>query len=410
MTRAFESDECTLVRHNLLVLAVVSAMPVAWGIIKLLLGRATAWEVAVWAAVMGSASLWLAYGANWRPVLRPVRVRADSRGVMIGGRFIARSTIQRAYGVPGSPAGVVLHVRGFRLPIQIRVGSVGEARELLDAVDGDGTRRVVELAIGPGVLVDLRWAFLLIPLMAVQFFLTLKLDLRMVDWATFILIWIPSLRLIQQPTWLRVGADGITLAWLWRRRFIGFDAMTSIDRCETERSGSRTAGLRIPLASGQDVVLPVPDESELARVEARMQEAILAFRMGSEGGGGPYRSSKGAPSAVFLQRRGRALAEWVAALRGLGAGATAMPTERLFRIVESPAAEGVDRVAAAVALAGAPLDEPTRMRLLAVAESVAAPKLRVALEKAVHAVSEAEREAALAEACAGEPRRLRARR
>jgi hypothetical protein len=53
-------------------------------------------------------------------------------------------------------------------------------------------------------------------------------------------------------------------------------------------------------------------------------------------------------------------------------------------------------VAAAVALRG-DLDEESRVRLRAAAGVVAAPKLRVALEKAAESESEAESEAALAE-------------
>jgi hypothetical protein len=73
-----------------------------------------------------------------------------------------------------------------------------------------------------------------------------------------------------------------------------------------------------------------------------------------------------------------------------------LPRERLFRIVESPSASGLDRAAAAVAL-GKEADEETRGRLRGAAEACAAPKLRIALEAAAGSSSDAELEAALAE-------------
>jgi hypothetical protein len=90
--------------------------------------------------------------------------------------------------------------------------------------------------------------------------------------------------------------------------------------------------------------------------------------------------------------------EWAAALRALGAAAETAggPRERLLRVVEDPAADAVDRVAAAVALGG-DRDEENRARLHAAVNTVAAPKLRLALERAVASESEAEREAMLAE-------------
>src|SRR5262249_5775644 len=70
---------------------------------------------------------------------------------------------------------------------------------------------------------------------------------------------------------------------------------------------------------------------------------------------------------------------WAAALRALGAGAregTAGESRaRLLRIAEDPAAEAVERVAAAVALGG-DLDEESRARLRAAAAARAAPRLR----------------------------------
>jgi len=117
------------------------------------------------------------------------------------------------------------------------------------------------------------------------------------------------------------------------------------------------------------------------------------------------REAMGVPEApesatALLARGARPLAEWIQALRSIGAGAMAnlrtadVDPERLWRVLESPSASATDRAAAAVALASS--EEPGRRERIRVAASaIAQPKLRVAVEAASH-----EDEAALADALA----------
>jgi hypothetical protein len=86
----------------------------------------------------------------------------------------------------------------------------------------------------------------------------------------------------------------------------------------------------------------------------------------------------------LVARGGRPLDEWMRALTALsseggGYRATALPAERLWRVVEDPAADPTARAGAAAALR-ATLDDEGRTRLRVIAESSVHPRVRVALD------------------------------
>ena len=403
---SFEPQGCALVLGNPWVLGLGLSWMV--GYVALTINSLTykaAWEVAVDAV---SVPL-VIYGAHvisllWRPRVKPVSVRAGTRGLTLGERFLPRTAIRTGIILPGEPAQVRLHLRGARLPVQLRMGTARDASALLEILGLDDAHTVAVFDLAPGVRAP-RLGLLAVALLLVVPFLMWKLKSSALQWPGMMLSgWV--LRLGSMPTQLGVGADGVTLRWLWQRRFLGFDTITSVDRHDAV-PGKGSAGLRIAQEPGGETFLSFPDGAKLSRAEARIREAMDAFREGGGSGtGGPFRAATGrARSTLFLRRGGRSLVEWAAALRALGAaaGTAGGPRARLLRIVEDPAAEGVDRVAAAVALGG-DHDEESRARLHAAVNTVAAPKLRVALERAVASESEAESEAVLAELDGNEAR------
>jgi len=207
------------------------------------------------------------------------------------------------------------------------------------------------------------------------------------------LVSIAMLVLAAVPTKLTVGADGLVLTWLGRRRFISY---RDIDRVVIDEGGwvrSRRIGARVKLRSGEDLVLPSNQLSgeDTADLEARIREAIEAFG-----------ATESAADTALLQRGRRTLSEWIPALRAIGAGAnadmrTALVTrERLLSIVRSPVARPADRAAAAVAL-GSGLDAVDRAALQGATEAIAAPRLRVVLEAVRGDASDADLAVALAE-------------
>jgi len=201
--------------------------------------------------------------------------------------------------------------------------------------------------------------------------------------------------LFAAPTQLSIGSDGIAVRWLWTRRFLGFDQITGVTRFEKGWGNSRLVGLRVVLRSGETVELATSrgdwSDGQSAILCQRVLEAMETFRQGGT-----------ATDAARLRRGDRGVGEWITTLRSLGAGANAdlrtapVPRDRLFHIVEDPAAPAAERAAAAVALGG-DLDDESRARLRAAAAATAAPRLRIAIEKVADGDAEAELEAALAE-------------
>ncbi len=195
---------------------------------------------------------------------------------------------------------------------------------------------------------------------------------------------------------LSVGADGIALRSLRWRRFVPFDEIASIESYEEKPSHRGAwAGVRLRLRSGKVITLPIssPSRGGLPRVNLvsnRLRQAFADHK-------------RARPSAqAHLSRGKREMREWVRELRSTGTGANVnhrvapVTTERLLEVVEDRHADPVVRANAAVALGAKTEDREIRSRLRVAAQVTAAPRLRVALEKA----AETDDEEALAEALA----------
>jgi hypothetical protein len=309
---------------------------------------------------------------------------------------------------------VLLRRRG-RLPIELQAGSTEEGRGLLRALGLDASQTVAHFRTLSRALAKRRH-WLLFGMGFAAFWLGLVNSLatraHMGPSGATILVClaglVAALSLLLAPARLSVGADGIAIRWLWTKRFLGYDEIREASRYEKGVGRSHVSGIRIILRSSEEVLVPVnqgsmADPTSVALIEERIREAAETFRRGDA-----------AADAALLQRGDRPVAEWVSALRSIGTGANAdmrtapVPRERLFRIVEDPASAAADRAAAAVALGG-DLDDDGRARLRSAALATAAPKLRVAIEKAAAGGDdEAELSAALAELEEEDARRERA--
>jgi hypothetical protein len=339
-----------------------------------------------------------------RPILREVKVRADATGVTVGDRFVPRSQIRAGFVVPGEAARVLLR-RRFLPPIELQVTSKKTGRALLHAVGLDASQSVATFRTPNRMLLTPWFA----PLLAAAVGVTL-LALRGAGIHTlpaFLVLELLVVAFLFLPTRLDVGADVIVLRWFGRRRVIGYEDIEVVHRFERSLGQSRTVGLSIRLRTGEEVVVPItgrtrdgPNPNAVEVVQERIREALKTHRAGGA-----------AADAALLRRGGRGIGEWVATLRTVGAGANVdmrtapFPRERLFRIVEDPACASSDRAAAAIAL-GADLDDEGRARLGAIAQATAAPRLRIAIEKAASAVPLGELEDALAELQADEDERV----
>jgi hypothetical protein len=398
----FASDDLRLVRHNPWVLAA-AASPVLAALVLGVVTLATRVPVAIFAphlVIAGLALTYLAYRRKWRPLVDPVRVQAGKDGVHVGDRFVPRSRITGGFVVPGWPTRVLLRLRRG-VPVELEVRDTAEARAVLRALGLDASQTVAHFTVRSRLLAKRRYGLALVAAFMGVYGggIGAATALRPSPHAGAVVMMLVLLTLFATlagflvPSKLDVGADGIALHWLGTRRFIGYAQIACVTTYEKGFGRSRTAGLSFRLRSGEELLVPVARRAadvEIAVIDERVREAMKSFESG-----------EGAAEGARLERQGRSIADWVTALRGIGAGADAslrtapIPRDRLFRIVEDPTARAAERAAAAVALGGE-LDDESRVRLRSVAEATAAPRLRVAIESAAGGDGAA-MEAALAE-------------
>lgn len=363
-----------------------------------------------------------------RPATSPSVVRATLAGIEVDGRVEAEAgTIKSAFTRPAPNGGAVVRVtrRWLASPIDVWVPTIEDGRALVDAL-GQGAGRVAsELPLhalseenlrsrvqgtwlGGGVLVASMvagavaagafGAAFAVPFGIFGFLFHMAMILR---WA--------------RSGTIAIGADGVFVRWFSQREHI---PLARIERAEVV-TGTAWATMipnlvRLHLRDGQvrDLVAAAGRTSAFGRsyndlalahastVAERINEAVRASARGEH-----------APRVALvedgLERGGRAVGEWVAALRKLHDhaagfrehGATAHVLDSLWSVLEDNLAPQGKRMAAAVALAPH-LDAAGRGRVRIAARAVAAPKLRVALEAAaesdddalVEALAEAESE------------------
>jgi hypothetical protein len=394
MSETFESSEIRAVRRNPWVMGLAaSPLLLTLGVIvaSFVVGPPLLVATLHPSLLALGLSLW-AYNKNPWPRFESATVKADRDGLRVGDRYWPRSAIRQGLVVPprdDKPMRVIFRQKKrFSLPIELEVASAEEGRRLLHALGLDASQTVATFntmsrAVSKGKYVAATiggffafyGAFLAAAVQAPHHPAILGAMIPV-----FVLALMAFVTTMAAPTKVDVGADGIALRWLWRKRFIPFGEISAVTRFERSFGNSRTGGVDLLLESGESVRLPVANPrsfgDRIAALEERIEEAMDTYRKG------------GAESdEALLRRAGRELPAWIAGLRALGAGANAdmrtapLPRERLFRIVEDPSLGPSARAAAAVAL-GAEIDGDGRARLRAAAEATAAPRLRIAIEKA----------------------------
>jgi hypothetical protein len=103
-----------------------------------------------------------------------------------------------------------------------------------------------------------------------------------------------------------------------------------------------------------------------------------------------HRHSDPQEDTAMVERQGRSADDWLLRLRTIGEGANVtqrrafVDSERLWRIVESPALDAAARAGAAIALSTR-LDGEGKRRLRIASEATVHPQLRIAFESAAEA-------------------------
>lgn len=324
------------------------------------------------------------------------RVRASRAGIAIDGMpSIAHDQIVSAFLSTRIGHHVIVAYGRTRLAIHTRTRD--EAERLLSALACTATEKNAAFRLLPPshFIANVQLAFVLAFLFS--FLFVRHVPHALGYFAVAALVALPLLTVAIFGRRLIVGRDGVSISDFWSKRFVSYADIISVNRYSDRakrpsRRGRRQhvySGVALHLRSGEDLQLPItrsPQPSdELFGASERIEEALKAWR-----------GSAQVDDAV-IDRAGRDTREWISSLRQLGKSdattyrVAAVDREALFAIVEDPANQAVSRVAAAVAISGR-LDDESRARLLKSAETVADPKLRVAIAHVIEENAEADLE------------------
>jgi hypothetical protein len=338
-----------------------------------------------------------------KPGKKTHRVSADAAGLSVDGkRVMDRGAIETAYCVPIDNGLFAVHVEGrfMRHGCVIHVSSADEGNALLAALHVDASAAAAHFRALPPWAKHMRW--LAIVLTASPWFLVNTMRL-IPAWGFAILGLLYTIILLPTllPQRVDVGHDGVFLRWLGNKRFIPFSKIDIVSSnklgVDLFLKGDRYVEIRLTQKDGGA-------DAHVKALVARIQDGIAA-----------QAGLTRADEEAFLARSGRDLATWMREMRALGAGehggyrAAAIPRERLWAVVESPAADPSAREGAALALS-ASLDAGDRTRIAALARMTAQPRLRIALDEVSReqeaeqlrlALEAAEAETELAEGASG---------
>jgi len=371
MAARFEGDAWVVhggaARHVRLVAAVVPVL-----VLATTLGESAA-AVAI---LTGGLAMFLAFafaaGHHRRPSGAKSHVAADARGLDVGGALrVPRAAIARARVAAIDNAHAVHLERGFlRESTAVVFEDEDEALALLEALQLDSSAAVTRFRALPPWAKHLR-GLAVFATTAPWLFVNIARFLPLWAWAViaaaYALIGLPALL----PQRVDVGHDGIFLRWLGNRRFVPYRSI--------EEVRPTSLGVALDLRDGRTMEIRLAHKPEAAQGErARLLSSLRAAREVFERG-------SAAEDESLLARGTRDLDTWVRDMRSLAVGepggyrVLAVPRERLWSVLENPAAEPSAREGAALALHGT-LDEEERLRLASLAHTTALPRLRVALD------------------------------
>jgi hypothetical protein len=325
--------------------------------------------------VGNTALLLYPWSARKWPRRLPVRVRADADGLRVDSWLIRRGAIVAGYLLAAPERAVrLVRARRFSAPLDLELGTREAAVELVEAL-GLGIRHAT--ARFQAVYGGLVRRQLVAAGAIIGFFALSMVAMILADHLTgrglppgfnMLFILFPSLLLSLGPAVLRttidVGADGI---WLSKgNTFVPYAELlqVTIENADLVLVRKSHGPLRLGFGGTEQ-----QNEARAACMK-RIEEARAAFAMGEAA----------VHPVALLAPDGRSAVGWMKALRSVaGYRSSAVPKDTLLRIVEDASAASPVRAGAAVALAR-DLDDDSRKRLRVVAQTCAAPRLRVALE------------------------------
>jgi hypothetical protein len=207
--------------------------------------------------------------------------------------------------------------------------------------------------------------------------------------------------LLLWPRQLTVGEDGLLLSWLWRQRFIPYEAIARVETGDLWLGKCPGIGLVFQNGRHMDITTSVFVTNWAER------DALLSLIRAAVEDHEARRRRRREEMPEILSRGARSHQEWARALLSAGSGANLdprtapAPMERLLEVATSSEGPLSARIAAIAALDAGP-DEEVKARVRVAVQNTVAPEAREALLGAVEA---GEDEEALAELLAYAERR-----
>lgn len=384
MAKVFESEVVTIRRRvailafGLLVLTVnllaVLAQYSHVGVVPTWFTTLCTWVLLV-PMFLSSRNAW--------PIRRTTRLLADGQGIWLDGKLsIPRESITSGHVVPGVEP-IVRILRGFRMGLDIRVGTPEDVPKLIDALGlGVSVTTARFGAIYGGMRRAWIWAGISTAVTCVLPVLLVMLGLPPVVWAGVLagaFACVVGAGVRSRAT-IVVGADGLLISRVGTKEFIAYGELVSVTRGDGDVTISRRA--RPPLRLGLPSRRYSGREYQGDALVQRIEEARAACA-----GGDP-----GARVAALVARGGRSPRAWLEAIHALlrdpGYREAVLLPEHMWSLVEDPSGDASTRAGAAAALTSS-LDDEGRGRLRIAAQACAAPRLRVAFETAADAEAEA---------------------
>jgi hypothetical protein len=318
-------------------------------------------------------------GAEGR--VRRVRGSVSAQGLRIGDELLlARAAIRSAW-VERSFDGTRVRLDRALLPdLELEAADDGEAHTILRALACDESQAVVRFPSAYRYVGLAGTAGMLGQICAHEIFRgeAHPLPSLLLVYVATCLAWL-VLVFALTPRETTVGADGMLLATVFRRRFIPYP---EIDAVAIEAVGklvvyTRTHGKLVSRMS-----------ERAAQSAAELIQSKIAIS---------DRSS--APVLEQLRRdTDRDAGKWLARLRSLAIDtpyrAAALATDALWRVVDDPSASGAERAAAAVVL-GSAATPADRARLRDAAARIVSPRVRMAIQQVSDGANEDELAVAL---------------
>lgn len=300
------------------------------------------------------------------------RVNADTRGLSVDGELVIPRRAIKSARVNDEPNGhysVIVESRGVAPARIVHVESARIAQALADTLEQQPGDVAVFDALPPWAH-RMRWLAIVLgtsPWILVNLLRYAPTWMIICVLSLYGLLALPILL----PQKIAIGEDGILLRWAGRRRFVPFSTVRQVH--------VTALGIELDLRDEPDVEIRLTHRPGAALA----QRATLLDRI--EEGLAHHRALTPGEDEALLARGERRLDDWIVEMTTLGSSGAhgyrtvAMPRERLWGIVENPAAHPSARQGAALALR-ARLDDEERERLSLVAQKTASPRLRIAID------------------------------